>query len=247
MDETLMRATIAADERHWWYRGRRRVILAELDALPHPPGMAILDAGCGSGRMMVELAEYGSVHGVELDPGAARVARDRGVGEIREGRVEELPWGDASFDGITCLDVIEHTADDRLALEELRRVCRAGGWLLLTVPAYAGLWSSHDVANHHFRRYSRPALRDVLARAGWTLTRLSSFNSLLLAPAAAVRLAERRRPPGAAAATDLDLGPRWLNRALEWPLAAEAGWLRRGRTLPVGLSLLAVARRGGER
>jgi SAM-dependent methyltransferase len=139
--------------------------------------------------------------------------------------------------------VIEHTPDDRVALAELRRVCHPGGWLLVTVPAYPALWSAHDEANHHYRRYTRPALRAAAASAGWTVTRISSFNSLLLAPAAAVRLAQRRFRTGERSSNDLAIGPEWLNEMLERPLALEAGWLARGRTLPFGLSLMAVLRR----
>jgi SAM-dependent methyltransferase len=244
MDTTIMEAMLDADEHHWWYRGRRRVLRAELDRVALGPGARILDAGCGSGRTLQELADYGVVSGVELSERAAAIARDRGVGEVRIGRVEELPWPDVTFDLVTCLDVIEHTADDRATLAELRRVTRPGGTLLVTVPAYPRLWSHHDEANHHFRRYSRPALRAAAAAAGWTLVRESSFNAMLLAPAAAVRLAERRRrSPADGYPNDLARGAGWLNRALEWPLAIEAGWLSRGGTLPFGLSLLAVLRR----
>ncbi len=239
-----MQAMLDADEHHWWYRGRRKVIRAELDRLGLALDARILDAGCGSGRTLQELAAYGVASGIELSEQAAEVARARGLGEVRVGRLEQLPWPDASFDLITCLDVIEHTPDDRATLAELRRVCRPGGRLLVTVPAYPSLWSAHDEANHHYRRYSRPSLRAVATAGGWEIVRVTSFNSVLLAPAAAVRIAARRRG-GADGSTsnDLELGPQWLNAALEWPLSIEAGWLRRGRTLPFGLSLLAVLRR----
>ncbi|HEX3689367.1 MAG TPA: class I SAM-dependent methyltransferase [Solirubrobacteraceae bacterium] len=244
MDETMMKATLAVDEHHWWYRGRRRVIRAELDRLPLPAGARVLDAGCGSGRTLVELASYGGeVSGIELNTDAAELARGRGLGEVKVGRLEELPWDDAAFDLITCLDVIEHVPDDVVALAELRRVARPGGWLLVTVPAYQALWSRHDEANHHYRRYSRASLRMSARSAGWQIERVSSFNSLLLAPAAAVRLAQRRMRAQNGHRNDLDLGPAWLNDVLERPLALEASWLARGRTLPVGLSLLAVLRR----
>ncbi|HEX3978966.1 MAG TPA: methyltransferase domain-containing protein, partial [Solirubrobacteraceae bacterium] len=141
------------------------------------------------------------------------------------------------------LDVIEHVPDDVTALAELGRVARPGGWLLVTVPAYQALWSRHDEANHHYRRYSRSSLRAAARSAGWQIERVSSFNSLLLAPAAAVRLAQRRMRAQNGHTNDLDLGPAWLNDVLERPLALEANWLARGRTLPVGLSLLAVLRR----
>lgn len=245
-----MQAMLGADERHWWYRGRRRVIRAELDRLSLPAGATILDAGCGSGRTMQLLLAYGTVSGVELSESAAEVARARGVGEVKIGRLEELPWGDEHFDLITCLDVIEHTPDDRATLAELRRVCRPGGHLLVTVPAYPRLWSVHDEVNHHYRRYSRAALRAAALGAGWELERMSSFNSTLLAPAAAVRLSRRRRARAVnGKATEvyrdeLSIGPSWLNGVLEVPLALEARWLGRGGTLPLGLSLIAVLRRG---
>ena len=238
-----MKATLAVDEHHWWYRGRRRVIRAELDRLPLPAAARVLDAGCGSGRTMQELVDYGEVSGIELNTDAAALARNRALGDVRVGRLEELPWEDQTFDLITCLDVIEHVPDDTAALSELHRVCRTGGWLLVTVPAYQALWSRHDEANHHYRRYSRAALRAAAASAGWQLQRMSSFNSLLLAPAAAVRLAQRRLGTHNGYTNDLDLGPAWLNDVLERPLALEASWLARGRTLPAGLSLLAVLRR----
>jgi SAM-dependent methyltransferase len=251
MDQELMRATLAVEDDHWWYRGRRRIIRAELDRLPLPHPAEVLDAGCGSGRTLLELVDYGRVRGIELDPEVAEVARDRGLGEVVQGRLEEVPWGEDSFDLITCLDVIEHTPDDQRTLAELHRVCRPGGFLLVTVPAHQFLWSAHDVYNHHYRRYSRRRLRDSAHTAGWTVGRISAFNSLLFAPAAVVRLARRSAAGNAegngdsarGAGDDLYTGPRWLNDTLEGPLRLEASWLRRGGTLPLGLSLLAVLRK----
>jgi SAM-dependent methyltransferase len=242
MDQRLMQAMLEVDEHHWWYRGRRQIIRVELDRLPLGPGSRILDAGCGSGRTLDELEHYGEVAGIEADADAAAAADARGRGEVRVGRLEELPWAPATFDLITCLDVIEHTADDRVTLTELRRVCKPGGWLLLTVPAYQWLWSLHDEANHHFRRYDRAMLRKAADGAGWRPVRMTSFNSLLLPPAVVVRLAQRRRRPQDGYTPEIALGPMWINAALEWPLRIEAGWLARGRSLPVGLSLLALLR-----
>jgi SAM-dependent methyltransferase len=205
----------------------------------------VLDAGCGSGRTLEDLADYGSeVHGIELEPEAAEVARSRGSGEVRIARLEELPYEDAFFDLITCLDVVEHTPDDRVALGELRRVCKPGGWLLVTVPAYPALWSLHDEANHHYRRYRRGTLSAAARDAGWLVRRMTSFNSLLLVPAAVVRLAQRRRPR-ASYRPEITLGPPWLNSLLERPLRLEARWLAQGRTLSAGLSLLALLENPG--
>src|SRR5947199_6545096 len=167
MDQLLMRTMLDVDEHHWWYRGRRRIIRAELNRLPLLRPACVLDAGCGSGRTLQELVDYGEVSGIELNADAAAIARARGLGEVREGRLEELPWDDATFDLVTCLDVIEHVPDDAAALAEIRRVCRPGGWLLVTVPAYQALWSRHDEANHHYRRYSRSSLRVAARAGGW--------------------------------------------------------------------------------
>jgi hypothetical protein len=114
----------------------------------------------------------------------------------------------------------------------------------VTVPAYPALWSQHDEANHHFRRYGRRTLRAAALDSGWRVRRLTSFNSLLFPPAAAVRVAQRWRS-SSDYKPDLRLGPTWLNSALERPLQLEAGWLARGRTLPVGLSLMAVLENPG--
>jgi SAM-dependent methyltransferase len=241
-----LQSMLDLDDRHWWFAGRRRIVRAQLDRIELPFPAHVLDVGCGSGRNLVDLARLGPVAGVELSEQAAAVATARGVADVRIGPVESLPWTDETFDLVTCLDVLEHTPDDRLTLRELRRVTRSGGVLLLTVPAYPSLWSAHDVVSGHHRRYRARTLTTALTETGWSLARMTAFNTLLLAPAALVRIAQRRRSgPPRGRRSELELTPGWLNGVLEQPLRAEAALLRRGVRLPIGLSLLAVAYKKG--
>ena len=180
MDRDYELQTHQAEDRHWWYRGRRRVLDRVIDDLRLPARAQILDAGCGSGRNMIELARHGTVTGVELSDTSVCLARKREAGEVIEGSVLEMPFEADRFDLAASLDVIEHLEDDLAALRELRRVVKPGGALLVTVPAYQWLWSGHDEINHHFRRYTRRSLQRVGEEAGWRQVRTTYFNSLLL-------------------------------------------------------------------
>jgi SAM-dependent methyltransferase len=242
MDRDYELQTHRAEDRHWWYRGRRTVLNRVIKNLGLPEHARILDAGCGSGRNMVELSRYGTVRAIELSPASVELARARDAGEVVEGSVLEMPFADASFDLAASLDVIEHLEDDVAALRELRRVVAPGGVLLATVPAYQWLWSGHDEINHHFRRYTRSSLARAGEQAGWREARTTYFNSLLLPIAILLRVLERfsRRPTESS--LDLWVPPEPVNWMLERPLALEAALIARGGRIPAGLSLLTVFR-----
>jgi SAM-dependent methyltransferase len=238
-----LQAMLSTDERHWWYRGRRRIVRAELDRLlDHDDRRRVLDAGCGSGRNLEVLRDYGNASGVDASPDAVAVARSRGHQDVREAIVEELPFSDAEFDLVTCLDVVEHTPDDRRTLRELRRVTRPGGLALITVPAYPALWSRHDVVNGHHRRYRRTTLNGAARDAGWELVADTHFNGALLPAAVVVRLWGRWRRRAAGGRSELALTPARLDGLLELPLRLEAAIVGRGARVPAGLSLMAVYR-----
>lgn len=244
MNESELEAMMRVDDRHWWYRGRRRIVRTVIDVLPLPPPRtaSILDAGCGSGRMLDDLSAFGVATGIDSAAACVEATRSRGH-EVVEGRVESLPFDEATFDLVTCLDVLEHLADDVGGLRELGRVARPGGYLVVTVPAYPSLWSCHDVLNNHYRRYRRRGLRDAARAAGLRVVRETSFNTVALLPAAVVRWGRRFRASNRTASSDLDLTPRSLDRLLELPLAMESKIIGRGLALPVGLSHLVVLQR----
>jgi SAM-dependent methyltransferase len=234
--------THRAEDRHWWYRGRRRVLEDVIAGLGLPEDARILDAGCGSGRNMVELARHGTVTGIELSETSVRLARERGAGEVVLGSVTEMPFAEDSFDFAVCLDVIEHLDDDGAALRELRRVIAPGGALLVTVPAYQWLWSGHDEVNHHKRRYTDSTLQAVAERSGWVQARSTHFNALLLPVAIMLRVLDRFSRKTTESSLDLWVPPQPLNWLLERPLRLEASLIGRGGRIPAGLSLLAVFR-----
>jgi SAM-dependent methyltransferase len=240
MDRDYELQTHQAEDRHWWYRGRRTVLDSAISALNLPEGARILDAGCGSGRNMVELSRFGTVTGIELADASIELARQRNAGEVVAGSVLEMPFADDSFDFAVSLDVIEHLEDDLSALRELRRTIAPGGSLLITVPAYQWLWSGHDVINHHHRRYTRRSLQRVAEQAGWQQTRTTYFNSLLLPIAVVLRLLDRFNNKPSESSLDLWVPPEPLNWMLERPLAMEAAMIARGGRIPAGLSLLSV-------
>jgi SAM-dependent methyltransferase len=242
MDRDYELQTHRAEDRHWWYRGRRQVLERVISGLRLPGRARILDAGCGSGRNMVELARHGSVSGVELSPTSVELARARNAGEVIAGSVLEMPFESDSFDLAVCLDVIEHLADDVGALRELRRVVGPGGSLLVTVPAYQWLWSGHDEVNHHHRRYSSRSLERAAAQAGWEKVRTTHFNSLLLPVAILLRILDRFNRSTTESSLDLWVPPQPLNWLLERPMLVEAALIGRGGRIPVGLSLLALFR-----
>ncbi len=240
MDRDYERQTHQAEDRHWWYRGRRTVLDGVIAGLELPPGARILDAGCGSGRNMVELARSGTVTGVELSETSVALARERKTGEVIAGSVLEMPFPDDSFDLAVSLDVIEHLEDDLAALRELRRTVAPGGALLIMVPAYQWLWSGHDEINHHHRRYTRRSLQRVAEQAGWKQLRTTYFNSLLLPVAILLRVLDRVNTKTTESSLDLWIPPEPVNRLLELPLSLEAALIARGGRIPAGLSLLAV-------
>jgi SAM-dependent methyltransferase len=242
MDREYELQTHRAEDRHWWYRGRRTVLSRAIADLGLPRPARILDAGCGSGRNMVELAPLGAVTGVELSKTSVSLARDRLIGDVIEGSVLAMPFDPASFDLAVSLDVIEHLDEDLDALRELRRVVAPGGALLVTVPAYEWLWSGHDEINHHHRRYTRRSLQRVAEQAGWRQTRTSYFNSLLLPVAILLRALDRLSTKTTESSLDLWVPPEPLNWLLERPLALEAVMVGRGGDAPAGLSLLSVFR-----
>ena len=232
----------ALEDHHWWYVGMAAISRVLLRPVLPPPPLRLLDAGCGTGGAGRWLSEFGEVTGADLHPRALALARSKGRRRLVRADVSALPFASGSFDAVASLDVLYHAdvPDEAAALNECARVLKPMGWLLLRVPAYPWLLGSHDRIVHTRRRYRRSEVAGLLGRSGFRILRLTHANSLLFAPAAAVRL--WKRLTGAPPSSDLRPLPRWLNAILAGLLAWE-GTLLRVMNLPFGLSILVLAAR----
>jgi SAM-dependent methyltransferase len=239
MERVVYQQMAELDQRHWWYRARRRVLADLIRREVRPPAdAAILEIGCGTGHNISMLTQFGRVDAVELDDEARALAERRLGRAVMSAPLPELAGVPTRhYDIVGAFDVIEHIDDDGAAIEAIASTLKAGGKFVMTVPAHQWMWSAHDTVNHHKRRYSKAALRRLIEGSPLKLQKLGYFNSLLFPLAVAERLASKARGKDEA---DLKLPMAPLNAALEWAFAAERHLV--GRVpLPPGLSLFAVA------
>lgn len=229
MEGEEVRKLTELEDRHWWYRERRQLLARELTQLV--PGRA-LDVGAAGGGNTRVLARHGwRAVALEYGEDGVQVCAERGVPVLRADATR-LPVGSNTLDLVVAFDVLEHLDDDVAAVEGIVRTLRPGGTFLVAVPSDPQLWSAHDVAVGHVRRYTRSQLFSLLTGGGLELEDLRSWM-VLLRPAVAVR---RRSSSG----SDLESIPGWLNSALLGLVAVER-WLPVGR-MP-GVSLLARCRK----
>jgi len=242
-----------AESQHWWFRGTRSIVIdllaRNLPASNSGKKLRFLDLGCGTGITLTRIRDAFGVEpvGLDIEVQALEFCRQRGHTELVEGSIVSTPFEDDSFDVVTALDVVEHLDDDVAAIREGGRVVRPGGIVLLTVPACPWLWSDHDIALHHKRRYRERQLRERIEQAGLTVESSGHFNTVLFVPAATVRLARRaasllRSGAGEFPHSDVSLPPSLINTVLRRLLESERDIAARGM-LPFGLSLFAVARK----
>jgi SAM-dependent methyltransferase len=228
------------EEWYWWHRARERIVHRALERWA-PQRPRILDVGCGTGHTTASLRRFGPGVGVDRGIAALAVARGRDLDVVRSS-ASHLPVPPACFDVAVALDVLEHLDDDAAAAREIFASLSPGGILVATVPAYASLWSQHDAALEHRRRYRRPQLRGLLETAGFAIERCTYVMSVPLPVAAVARLAERLLPASRTPARRYPPVPRPLNELLT-RVAGFEGRLVQHMALPFGLSVLAVARK----
>lgn len=231
MDDQEIAKSAELEQRHWWYAERRAMV--RRTAGQWPAGRA-LDVGCAGGGNTAVLRDLGwSVSGLEYSSAGAEIAASRDLDVVR-GDATALPFADATFDLVMSTDVWEHIEDDAAVARETARVLRPGGRALIAVPCSMKLWSGHDVALGHVRRYEREELAAVVTGAGLEIVDMWSWN-VLLRPV--VRARRRKRSQ---AESEMEPVHPVLNAGLRTAVALE-------RVLPLrrlpGVSLVVSARK----
>jgi len=230
------------EDTHWWYRALHCLIRRSLDSeLPGWRDASILDAGCGTGAVLAALGNQRTHIGIDLSADALAFCRQRGLENLTQGDVTNLPFANHSFDVVICSSVLYHrwVANVNLALRELHRVLRPGGLLLVNLPAYELLRSHHDELVFTARRFRRPEVHQLLSASGFTTRRLTYWTTLLFPAALAARtLGVSTSGRDFDAVGHVGLRDRVLGRVMSLELA-----LLRRTTLPFGVALFGIAMR----
>ncbi|MCX7626501.1 MAG: class I SAM-dependent methyltransferase [Candidatus Sumerlaeaceae bacterium] len=238
----------ALESTYWWFQARRKIILSlfseVISSYQAANRLRIVDIGCGTGMMMEDLAQFGEVTGLDFSPIALTYCRQRGLQKLIRADVEQIPLCSDCADILTAFDLVEHVENDRALLQEMFRILKPSGYAFITVPAHKKLWSMHDVALHHKRRYEKKEFESLVRDAGFAIERYSYIMMSIYPMAALFRKAKRAfvRESTAPPHTDEFPLPQSVNAALLTLVSAERHLLRRWN-LPFGLSLFAIVRK----
>jgi len=238
------------EDQHFWFRARNQSIvnLTRRISSSLKPCDLVLEVGCGTGnvlRFLEHALPKSTVIGMELWFEGLRYARTRSGAALVQADIRNLPFA-RSFDLVGMFDVLEHLPEDQETLRLVHESLRPGGVLFLTVPAHQFLWSHFDEAAGHCRRYSSQALRQKLQNAAFDVEFLTEFMATLFPIMWSYRkltgLLRKSTPAKELASEEFRITPV-VNPIMTRMLSVEARWIASGHSLPIGTSLLAVARK----
>jgi SAM-dependent methyltransferase len=238
MQESAYIEMYQCEDTHWWFSARRVILKKILDSfIAKQAQQTILELGCGTGGNLALLNQYGEVFALEANQSACDMAKTRAIGNIKQGFLPNIPF-ENNFDLICLFDVLEHIDDEIAVLNTIKQKLNTKGQLLLTVPAYQFLWSAHDVAVNHKRRYTQKSLLALLKQAGFTIQYASYFNTWLFPLIYIIRLIHNitQKKQG----TDVAMPSPFMNKLLFFIFKSEA-YLLPHITLPFGVSIIVSA------
>jgi len=248
VDKAYSKEYFDLERNHWWFKVRGSILLQRLRQSVNGRDLRILNVGVATGRTTELLEELGDVTSIEFDKDCLEFTQQALGIEIIHGSIADLPFSDGAFDVVTAFDVLEHVEAHEQGASELKRVCRPGGIVCVSVPACMSMWSRHDEVNHHFRRYSRQDLVDLFKDEIGNIEHLTFFNSFLFFPIWIFRRLSRKARRGISSTggeSDFSIGGTGLlsNMIAGSIFALEKPLIRAGIRLPIGVSLLLTWRK----
>lgn len=242
MDKNYYNDYFYLERENWWFKVRASIIFDHLRKSVPSKQLNILNVGAATGHTSVLLEEFGQVTSIEYDPECFDFTKEKLGINIINASATALPFDDETFDLVCAFDVIEHIEEDALAVSEMGRVCKKGGILCLTVPAFMGLWSKHDDINQHFRRYILADLVPLFDELNGKVNYSTYFSTNLFVPLYVFRKLTRVIPEKwirKDAGSDFTIIAREnkLNGILYWLFNLERYWLRK-YSFPFGSSIL---------
>ncbi len=250
MDSIYYKEYYHLERKNWWFKVRSNILQQRIaQLLPQLNTNTVLNVGVATGATSEMLATFGQVMSIEYDKECFEFTKSILKSPILNGSILELPFEEAQYDLVCAFDVIEHVEDDLLAVNEMKRVCKKGGLVAVTVPAFMSLWGQHDVVNHHFRRYKlQQVVRLFEQGAKGKLLYKTYFNSLLFPPIFAFRNLMRIFPTnlfrneakGSGSDHSIIAETSPINQVLENIFDTERKLLNKGWTFPAGVSALLV-------
>lgn len=242
MNIDMYRIFFKIQKKHWWFVTKKKIVLDTIDRhYSRHANTKVLDIGCGSGLMLNALEDIGQTFGMDMSDEAISFSKEIFKGRVEKGFLpDQIPYEENFFDLITALDVIEHVDQDVDALKSLRSRLVSSGKAVITVPAYMFLWSAFDEMNEHKRRYTLTELNVKLVQAGFTVEKISYYNTLLFPVVYVVRMLNNLLKRDGASDVDMPSVP--LNFVLQRIFGIEK-YLLKYMNLPFGVSILAVVRK----
>lgn len=230
----------ALEREHWYYKGKRKIVQGWIRRnFAVGPDSIFVDIGAGSGLLVREMSQQCRAFGVEFSELALScIAKSGSPVRVAGGSALQLPLRTDSVDIVTCLDVIEHIKDDKLALQELIRVTKRNGIIVITVPAFMILMGDWDKSLGHFRRYHLKDFRDLYAGQPVSVLVARYINTFFFFPVLMYRILQKIFPPKAGGRLEDVLPPSWANAVCHWLFTVPdlCPWFR----LPFGLSALII-------
>jgi len=230
---------------YWWLAGKYLLITKLLKKVldkQYKKGrksLKILDIGCGPGNLSNNLSNIGEVFGIDVSLPTLKLCQKK-YSNLINGKADELPIREGSFDIVILLDVLEHIADDAKVMKETFRILKPGGIVLITAPACKILWGSHDEIYQHYRRYSLDEIKKVVRRAGFTIKKLIAFEAIFFIPLLLFR--KIKNVLNYSKRDDFIKIPNWLNSILTVIVLLE-GRISYNINNPLGVSIICIAKK----